>query len=67
MISAIPSGDTHDLVLRLRVAVVTPIGIKARAFEMGKAERMVKALDKCVVFQMSTERRVGDSRSVQRA
>jgi hypothetical protein len=44
MIPAVTSGNVHNLVLRLFVAVVTSIDMKARAIEMSKAGREAQAL-----------------------
>src|SRR5688572_19764702 len=43
MIPTVPSGNVNDLFLRLFVAVVASIDMKARAIEMGKARRKAQA------------------------
>ena len=44
MISAVPAGDVHDLLLWLLLAVVASIDMNARAIEMGNARRKAQAL-----------------------
>jgi hypothetical protein len=44
MIPAVPSGNVHDLFLRLFVAVVASIDMHARAIEMGNAGCKAQAL-----------------------
>ena len=44
MISAVPAGDVHDLLLQLLITVVASIDMKTCTVEMGKAWRKVQAL-----------------------
>jgi hypothetical protein len=44
MLSAVPAGDVHDLLLWRLIAVVASLDLNARAIELGKARRQAQAL-----------------------